>query len=69
MRNKLFAVLLTFMMIFAVSPTAYAVSEKTQAFANGAGTVVKIGIIVLVTLLLLLGAVFAYGMFINRNKK
>lgn len=69
MRNKLFAVLVAAMMIFAVSPTAYAVSDTTQALANGTGAVVKIGIIVLVTLLLLLGAVFAYGMFINRNKK
>lgn len=69
MRNKLFAVLLTFMMIFAVSPIAYAVPENPQAFANGFSTVIKIGIVVIVTFLLLLCAVFAYGMFINRNKK
>ena len=42
MRNKLFAVLLTFLMIFAVSPIAYAVPENPQAFANGFSTVINI---------------------------
>ena len=66
MKNKFWAVCCLVLMWLAVSTPALAVDR--QGFANGMSAVIKIGIVVLVVLLVAVTAIFAYGMFINRNK-
>ena len=66
MRNKFWLVCSLALMMLAAATPAWAVDK--QEFASGMSAVMKIGIVVLVVLLLAVTAIFAYGMFINRNK-
>ncbi len=66
MKNRFWLICcLAFTMLFVSSPV-FALNK--EGVANGVSTVMKIGIVVLVALLVAVTAVFAYGMFINRNK-
>ncbi len=56
----------TVVMLLGLPSAAYGISVTDMA--NGTGTVVKIGITVLIVLLLLLTAVFAYGMLRSLRK-
>lgn len=69
MKNRLWIFLLSVIAAFGFAANAYATGITTQTVANGTGVIVKIGVVILVVLIVGVTAIFAYGMFINRNKK
>ena len=68
MKNRFLAFLLSLITIFSCTASAYAVPDATQMLANGTGTIVKIGVVILVVLIVGVTGIFAYGMYINRGK-
>ena len=68
MKNKFLAFLLSLIAIFSCTASAYAAPDATQMLANGTGTIVKIGVVILVVLIVGVTGIFAYGMYINRGK-
>jgi hypothetical protein len=65
MKNKLLVFSCFIMTLFYCNPV-YAVT--TEDMASGTGTIVKIGIVILLAFLILLTLIFAYGMIRNLIK-
>ncbi|MGI5825457.1 MAG: hypothetical protein ACOX7J_07785 [Bacillota bacterium] len=63
MKDRLFFIFCITMIMFGSCGTAYGLN--TESMAQGTGTFIKIGIVLLLTFLLLLTAVFAYGLTRN----
>lgn len=66
MKNKFWLVCCLALIMLTAGTPAWAVDK--QEFANGMSAVMKVGIVVMVVMLVAVTAIFAYGMFINRNK-